>query len=1154
MNLPKFSLEHKPIVLGIALVMLLWGLYTFLNAPRREDPEFTIREALVVTDWPGATADQIEVLVTDKVEKAAANLKQVRRVQSWSYPERSVVQVSAVNEVKDVRSVWTKLRAELRLLRSDLPQNAYPPIVDDNFGDTAALILALYQDPEKAGTQPYTPRELEIFAKKLRDRLMDLRPTEERPDGRKVPLTTEPAYVARLDLYGVQPEVIYLETDAGIWSQLRLTSSELKQILSERNVVAPAGILNTTQHRISTHLSGSFDAVEDIRGAVIDRIATGTTASAASLASMAANGGRGTGSNGVSLDIPVNLENLNIRVRRDYADPPLSLVRYADTGFSAPSIVLSFTMKPGQNIAWLGEAVDGLLNIANETFLPPDIIIQKVSDPPKFVQKKVSDVISNLIQAIALVLLILGLLAGIRVALVTAMSIPLIMLTSVALMRIWNVEIEQISLAALIVALGLLVDNAIVTCENTSHFLNQGMARKDAVIQGCNLVGGSLLWSSFTTIGVFIPMAFALPGDMGEYVFSLPVVVTLTLLVSWLCAMTVTPILNYYILKPSEGGLPVVRLVRRLTGKSATAGETTALDSKTPQKSEKGWFNTLSRWAIRLRFVTIGGAFVLLFGSLLLPVKPSFFPDSDRPQFIVDVWLPEYASIHSTDQAARQVEALVRRLSYTTWTDGGWAPAVNDKGDPIKRLANMVTYVGIGGPRFYTGLDPGPNAPNYAALLINASNPAVVDDYVADIRRAAWTGIDKTGDKEHLAPIAGARVVPHKLVLGTPVAAPIQYRLTGPRLADEALLRHYSNQLKDILRDSQGAWDVSDSWGTYGFQLDVEVDPVHANLAGVTNNTFAHTLNTYYSGLHLTRYREGDREIPIMLRLPEGQRQSLHGVRTAFVEGYDRKVPLDSVAKVAIEHTPSVITRYQRERSVWVQARPEPGILAREVLEQIKPEVSALEDQMPPGYRIEYGGIQEEAERGERANSVALSIGIMLVILCLVLQYNSSVKPLLILLTVPLSVIGGMLGLWLRGIPLGFMETLGFLALFGTVLNAAILMIDFTEQLIKEKLGQADMLAPEGERAYCGLRKAVFRDTLTEASQARMMPIFMTTATTVAGLASLMFGGGPLFKGLATVFAVGLIIGSTITLFVLPALIALFVENFRYTLVRTDKS
>lgn len=1153
MNLPKFALEHKPIVFGFALLLLAWGFSVFLNAPRKEDPEFTIREALVIADWPGATAEQVETLLTDKIERAAANIKQVRRVQSWSSVGRAVVQVSATDEVTDIQEVWTKLRAEMNLLTPELPEGAVPPVVDDNFGDTAALILALSQDPKSAEARRYSPRELEVFAKQLRDRLMDLRPAEKNADGRLTPITTEPAYVARLDLYGIQREVIYLETDAGVWSQLQLGTDELAELLNQRNVIAPAGVFNTQNYRVNTRLSGNFDASREIDRVVVDQVATGSESpSRQTLSEFVRDLQAGEGTNGgqpSSYEVPVHLADLRIRVTRGYADPPAALVRVGDREASTDAIVLSFTMKPGQNISWLGDSVDALLETANQTFLPPDIRVQKVSDPPLFVEKKVSDVISNLLQAIGLVLLILGMLAGVRVALVTAASIPLIMLSAMALMRLWNIQIEQISLAALIVALGLLVDNAIVTCENTTRFLNEGWDRKKAVIEGCNQVGGSLLWSSLTTIGVFIPMAFALPGDLGEYVFSLPVVVTLTLLVSWLCAMTMTPILNYYILRPSDGRLPIVALFAWLLRKAGRTSGPAEPREQAAGSAGSGWFAAVSRFAIAGRIPTIGIAFVLLVGALMLPVKPSFFPFSDRNQFVVDIWLPETAPISRTDETAQQVEALVRRLSNVTWRDGSWEPVVDADGRPVERLDNMVTYVGTGGPRFYVGLNPGPSSPNYANVVVNASDRAYVAQFVEDIRRAAWKGVPASVDGEAQAPIAGARIVPKKLVMGTPVSSPIEYRLTGPRLASEKVLRHYGERIKTVLSDSGLVWDVHDSWGVRGLQFDVNLKPDQANMAGVTNETVAHTLNAYYSGLHLTTYREGDQQIPIMLRLPPEQRRSLASVESAFVEGYSGKVPLDAVAEFRLSRVPVQITRYQRERALRIQARPEPGLLARDILDRVKPQIATIEAELPPGYRIVDGGIAEEAARGERANSVALGIGVVLVIFCLLLQYNSAVKPLLIILTVPLSIIGAMLGLWLRDIPLGFMETLGFLALFGTVLNAAILMIDFAEQLIKDKRAKGEGVAGPGERSYCGLTRDAFRACLAEAGEARMLPIFMTTATTVAGLMSLMFGGGPLFMGLATAFAVGLIVGSAITLLVLPALMALFVENFHYQLI-----
>ena len=436
--------------------------------------------------------------------------------------------------------------------------------------------------------------------------------------------------------------------------------------------------------------------------------------------------------------------------------------------------------------------------------------------------------------------------------------------------------------------------------------------------------------------------------------------------------------------------------------------------------------------------------------------------------------------------------------------------------------------------------------PTPAITLSSGSTPPIPKknkQYITDIRRAAWKGIGQPGAEDYIPPVAGARIVPKPLVLGTPVPSPIEYRLLGPRLANEKVLRYYSERLKDVLRTSGLVWDVHDSWGDLGDQLDVDIKVAAANMAGVTNATVAQTLNAYYTGHYLTTYREGDHQVPILLRLPPEQRKSLAALSSAYVEGYTGKVPLDSVADLKMKRRPVKTTRYQGERMMAVLARPEAGILSRDALKQLRPQIDEIAAELPPGYRIEDGGIEEEAAKGERENGTSLSIGAALILVCLIVQYNSWVKPLMIILTVPLAIIGGMLGLWIRGIPMGFMETLGFLALFGTVLNAAILMIDFAEQLITEKLAKGEGLAAPGEKSYSGLTREAFRQCLTETGRIRMMPILMTTLTTVGGLITLMYAG-PLFRGLATVFAVGLALGTGITLFVLPAIMALMVENF----------
>ncbi len=822
--------------------------------------------------------------------------------------------------------------------------------------------------------------------------------------------------------------------------------------------------------------------------------------------------------------VPVYLKDLGLNVVRSYRDPPTSLTRFADKERSYDCVVVSFTMKDGVNIGALSSAVDALLEEAPNSFLAPDILVAKPGNQPLAVQKKVDEVISNVVSSIVIVVLVLVVMAGLRTALIATIAIPAIMLIALGLMRFWGVAIEQMSLAALIVALGILVDNTIQVCDNIQKFIDQGKKPFEAAIQGTKEIALPLMIATGTIIVAFLPMTFALEGSMREYIFSLPVVVPLAVGAGWVFAMTVTTMLAVKLLKPKK---------KKVASGSAAGG--------------KPFFQKLCSLSIRQKWVTLGVAYGLLVAAVLLPVPGSFFPLSDRNQFIVDVYLPESAPIHQTSDVAARVERLIQALNEKAYVDGQWVELEEQAG----RLTTMCAFVGSGGPFLYPGLYPKPDGSNYAGIWVNTVNGDQVTSFMADIRQASTAGLGEPGTDGYLPPIAGARVVPHNLVLGTPVISPIDVRILGPRLGSEDVLRRYAARVKEALRNTGMAWDVHDSWGEYGRQLDVTLDEDRANLAGVTNASVLMSMNAYYSGHYLTAFRDGDRQIPVMLRLSPSERQSLDGMAALHVEGISGKVPLSSVAEVSQSWKPAKINRYQRERNMSVRGRPEAGFLYSQVLEAAAEDLDAIAAELPPGYRIEQGGVKEEADKGGRMNGNALMIGGILIFVLLVIQFNSLVKPLMILLTLPLAAGGGMFGLYLMGLPLGFMEVIGFIALFGIVLSASILLIEFSEILIKRKLAAGEGLAASGEKSYCGLRREVFRDCLAAATQQRLKPILMTTLTTVGGLVSLMFAGGPLFKGLATAIVIGLSLGTFFTLFVLPAIVAIFVENFGLNIAAT---
>ena len=521
-----------------------------------------------------------------------------------------------------------------------------------------------------------------------------------------------------------------------------------------------------------------------------------------------------------------------------------------------------------------------------------------------------------------------------------------------------------------------------------------------------------------------------------------------------------------------------------------------------------------------------------------------FFPKAVRNQFVVEVYLPAGTPIERTSQVASQVESALQRLNHLEYQDGQW-----QKIEGEGRFKNASTFVGTGGPFNFLGLYPKVGGSNFAVLWVNTSTPENVPEFVADLRKATEEGIGKPGSEDYLPPVIGARVVPQRLVTGEPILSPIDIRVLGPRLADRKVLETYAKKVKGVLHESGMAWNIHDGWGEDILQLDVDIDQEKANLAGVTNATVALSMNAFYTGYPLTTYREGDRQIPVLLRLPSSARGSLEDLESAYVQGFAGKLPLTSVANVSQSWQPSCIERYKRERNMAVRCRPEGELIYSQVLDAVAPQLDAIEDEMPPGYRLEIGGTKELADKGVGVMGLVLAVALATIFLLLVIQFNSVPKTMIILLTLPLAVPGGLLGLQLMGLTLGFTCLLGFVALSGIVLSAAILLMDFSSRVVGEKIGQQIGVTETGQKSCSGLTQDSFRSAIADAGQLRFMPIMMTTLTTIGGLLSLMFAGGPLFEGLATVIVVGLILGTALTLFVLPALIAVFVEDFGLQLV-----
>lgn len=1105
MNLSTFAMKSKTVVYTFVALMTAWGTYTFYNMPRREDPEFTIRTCVVSTRWPGTPAIKVEELITDKLEEELDSIEEIDYLNSETTTGQSVIYVNLDEDVdpRDIQQVWDKVRAKVSAI--EMPAENVRPLVNDEFGDTSILLLGVYQTPLEGDTNVrpenlYSARELELFADHIRDAI------------RLLP------GVAKVQKHGVQEEAIYIETDLGTWSQLDMTTSQLKQLVAARNIVSPGGSIDTASGKFNLKPGGEFNALQEIESVSVGAVQSGGSFN------------------------QVSLQDLGLNVQRSSVDPPNVICRFTDDRGTFPAVMLGLTMKSGENIIDICEsAVDRINNLVEvEQSLPRDISIRPVSQLSDNVSAKIDDVIGNVISAILIVIAVVYLFVGMRTSLVMAANIPFVVLGSIAIINCFGVQLEQISLASIIIALGLLVDNAVQVCDQTRANMIAGMSPSTAAVEGAKTLMLPMLTGTLTTVAAFFPMLFALKGGSAEYIYSLPVTLSTTLLLSWVFAMTICVLLSAAIIRapkdPTTPSAPLPWL-------------NVAFESF---RERLGWrpdpsgnvflslYGATAYLAIKHKWTTVLGSVVLLAATLQLPVSTEFFPLDKRDQFYVNIELPQTATIEQTNKIVGEVEDTLRKLS----------PHVDTEGNSVERLDTMRSLAGQGGARWSLSVNPPSPGSNIAEILVRTSSSEFTEGMISDLRLAVDSGDSERG----IYPIAGARVTTKRVQMGPP-ANPVELRITGEGFADIEELRRISEELQLILREDPGTWDVTDSWGIDGFQLNVDVDDEKANLSGVTNANIAESLNSYFTGLRLTTFREGDHQIPVYFRLRPDDRKDLSGINDAFVEGANGKVPLNSVAKVVQSWEPGKIERRNLNRTIEVFAQVEDGVSGNDVVLRAwnSQRMQELKDTLKAGYTIEIGGALEESQDASVQMVTSFGISFLAIVLILVVQYNGWSKTLIILMTLPLAVIGAWFGLWFTDNPLGFMPQLGLLSLFGIVLNTGIIFIEFADILIATK---RDELAADGSAQgnIVGLTKEQFRNCLVAAGKQRMLPIFLTTATTIGGLLPLALSGGPLWEGMSWLMIYGLIVATLLTLYIVPALYAIVVETFRIRPIATANS
>jgi multidrug efflux pump subunit AcrB len=846
--------------------------------------------------------------------------------------------------------------------------------------------------------------------------------------------------VAKVDIFGAQQERIFVEYNNTRLAERGRSPSQLRQILEARNIIIPGGEIRTEFEEVALEPSGNFETLDELKRTVIqlpgrdDLIFLGDVA----------------------------------RIDRSYIDPPKTKMRSS----GSRSLGLAVSMRDGGNILALGEKVREVLTRVLQ-FYPIGVEFDVIQFQPDDVKRKIDEFTGNLFQAVAIVTLVMLLSLGLRTGLVVASLIPMAMLSALTIMGLVGIGLDQISIAALIIALGMLVDNAIVMSESIMVQMAAGTQAIRAAVASAAELRIPLLTSSLTTAAAFLPI-FMAESSTGEYTAPLFKVVTIILLCSWFLSLTMIPMLCAMFLRIRPD--PASRRFDTWVYRTYRAGLLAGLRNR-----------LLSLIAVAAVLV------VALLGFRFVPVI--FFPPNDRPTFTAEIELPTGTPLARTETVTRQVERFIEADLQV----GRDRPA---------GVTNWAAFIGNGGPRFMLPYSPEQTRPEYAMLLINATSRAVIDELIPPLEAFC----------QQSYPEVKATVRP--LDVGPPAWPPIEVRVSG---RDTEALFAIVDRVKARLRDIPGTRLIDDNWGARSKKLMVRVDQPRARRAGVTSQDVAISLQALLSGLDATEFREDDELIPVTLRSVAAERRDLDQLESlnVYAQATGESVPLKQVADVEVAFQPSVIHRYNRLPTITVEAATVAGVTATDVIDQLVPWLEAEDDGWGLGYGWELGGETETSQKAQASIKAKLPIAGLIIVLLLVGQFNSIRRPLIILLTIPLSLIGVTFGLLVTRSYFGFMTLLGIISLAGVVINNAIVLID--------------RIKIEIEEAGCPPARAVI-----ESAQRRLRPIVLTTCTTVGGLLPLWLGGGAMFQPMAIAMLFGLIFATGLTLGVVPILYSVF--------------
>ena len=1014
-NLSRWALEHIPLTRYLIAALLIGGILSYQKLGQDEDPPFTFRAMVVRAVWPGATAVQMAEQVTDKLERKLQETPYIDRIRSFSKPGETtiILELRESTPPKDVPDSWYQVRKKIGDIQGTLPQGVIGPFFNDEFGDTYGSIFALSGDG-------FTYAEMKDYADFVRQQLLG------------VPL------VAKVEQFGVQNEKVNILFSNKKFAQLGVPFEQIVNQIATQNGIEASGVLVTPTDNLQVRVTGAIRTAKELE------------------------------------DLQLRAGNTTFRlgdfavVKREYQDPPQDKMR-----FNGKEVIgLGVSMEKGGNIIALGESLNTTVARIRSQ-LPVGIELERVSNQPQAVTESVSEFIHTLIEAVIIVLAVSFLALGlhtkpklridVRPGLVVALTIPLVLAITFLFMRMLDISLHKVSLGALIIALGLLVDDAIIAVEMMVRKMEEGLSRFEAATFAYTSTAIPMLTGTLITAAGFLPIGLA-KSAAGEYTFSMFSVNAIALIVSWVVAVTFTPYIGFLLLKVKPHG----------QGHS----EHDVFDTPMFRR-----FRALVSWCVEFRKITIVlslAVFALgVFGFKF--IEKQFFPDSSRPELMVEMWLPEGTSFAANEALVKKFESFVRKQP---------------------NVESITSYVGTGSPRFYLPLDqifPQSNVSQFVVLPTSAAH-----------RQELLVKIEKVFREEFPEVRGRVKLLPN----GPPVPYPVQFQVAGP---DIGVVRGVADQVKDVLRANPNAVGVNDNWNESVKVLRLDLDQDKLRALGVTSQSVRRAVNTVLSGTTVGQFRETNELIDIVVRQPVEERSTITVLRdTNIPTASGRSVTLGQVARVEFVWEPGVIWREGREWAIMVQSDVVAGIQGPTVSGQVNEKLAEIRAKLPAGYRVTLEGAAADSSEAEASITANVPLVLFIVFTLLMLQLHSFSRSLLVFLTGPLGVAGAAMALLLLGRPFGFVANLGVIALFGMIIRNSVILVDQIEQDIKG-----------GAEAW---------DAIVEAAVRRCRPILLTAAA--AALAMIPLSRSVFWGPMAVAIMGGLLVATALTLLFLPALYA----------------